>query len=253
MCSSEPRKGLAVCRARYEAPLFSVILRPLVLALGIESETFRSAVKRVDCKTVSFFLKISKEVGKAWCKTLSREAREPRTPYGRVRRETVFSLVPDILFDCSRVLEYVKTRTVLQSIKHATDWANHAVVKKPSKEIFNKSFCKFESSTEGWKQDGLLAVCIYYIWLLLKRFKIKLSYEERVQKERYFRKVQHWSRDELRASFESDESFELPGVNWIKKLILPALWLVKIYCFIAPAKTSSPGRVYDKATGQILS
>ena len=28
---------------------------------------------------------------------------------------SVFSLVPDLLFDCSRVLEYAKTRTVLQS------------------------------------------------------------------------------------------------------------------------------------------
>ena len=29
---------------------------------------------------------------------------------------SVFSLVPDLLFDCSRVLEYAKIRTVLQSI-----------------------------------------------------------------------------------------------------------------------------------------
>ena len=28
---------------------------------------------------------------------------------------SVFSLVPDILFDCSRVLQYAKIRTVLQS------------------------------------------------------------------------------------------------------------------------------------------
>ena len=27
----------------------------------------------------------------------------------------VFSLVPDLLFDCSRILEYAKMRTVLQS------------------------------------------------------------------------------------------------------------------------------------------
>jgi len=36
----------------------------------------------IDCKTVGFFLKISKEIGKAW-----REARESHTPVGRVRRE----------------------------------------------------------------------------------------------------------------------------------------------------------------------
>ena len=47
----------------------------------------------LDCKTVGFFLKISKEIGKAWRK----------------------SLVRDLLFDCSRVLEYAKIGTVLQS------------------------------------------------------------------------------------------------------------------------------------------
>ena len=77
---------------------------------------------------------------------------EPGTPYGRVRRETVFSLVPDILFDCPRVFEYAKKQTVLQSVKRATHWANPAVVKTLSKEIFNKSSCEFESGTEGWKQ-----------------------------------------------------------------------------------------------------
>ena len=40
-----------------------------------------------------FFLKISKEIGVA----------------------SVFSLIPDLLFDCSSVLEYAKIRTVLQS------------------------------------------------------------------------------------------------------------------------------------------
>ena len=56
----------------------------------------------------------------------SHEAREPHTPIGRnigrVRRVSVspvslsvFSLVPDLLFDGSRVLEYAKMRTVLQS------------------------------------------------------------------------------------------------------------------------------------------
>ena len=34
-----------------------------------------------------FFLKISKEIGKAWRKSLKREAREPHTPARRVRRE----------------------------------------------------------------------------------------------------------------------------------------------------------------------
>ena len=42
-------------------------------------------------------------------------AREPHTPYGRVEALSVFSLFPDLLFHCSRVLEYAKIRTVLQS------------------------------------------------------------------------------------------------------------------------------------------
>ena len=41
----------------------------------------------VDCKTVGFFHKISKEIGKAWRKSLKGEAREPHMPVGRVRRE----------------------------------------------------------------------------------------------------------------------------------------------------------------------
>ena len=53
-------------QGKYAAPLFSVILRPLVLALGIEHETFRSAVKRVDCKTVVFSSKSVKESVKRW-------------------------------------------------------------------------------------------------------------------------------------------------------------------------------------------
>ena len=58
------------------------------------------------------FLKISKEIGKSVAQeSYAREVREPHTPVGRV-----FSLVPDLLFDCSHVLEYAKIRTVLQSI-----------------------------------------------------------------------------------------------------------------------------------------
>jgi len=54
-------------------------------------------------QTVSFFLKISKEIGKVWRKRLS--------PVSL----SVFSLIPDLLFDCSCVLEDAKIRTVLQS------------------------------------------------------------------------------------------------------------------------------------------
>ena len=48
-----------------------------------------------------------------WRKSLKREAREPHTL-------SVFSLVPDLSFDCSRVLEYAKIRTVLQSSRIAS-------------------------------------------------------------------------------------------------------------------------------------
>ena len=64
---------------------------------------------KIDCKTVGFFLKISKEIGKAWRTSLTRAKRASLT-------RSVFSLVPDLWFDCSRLLEYAKIRTVLQSI-----------------------------------------------------------------------------------------------------------------------------------------
>ena len=71
---------------------------------------YNSVVHLLDCKTVGFFLKISKEIGKGWRKSLTRAKRASLTRPGRV-----FSLIPDLLFDCSRVLEYAKIRTVLQS------------------------------------------------------------------------------------------------------------------------------------------
>ena len=77
----------------------------------------------LDCKTVSFFLKISKEIGKAWRKSLTRAKRASLTRLLGVWGErknppvslSVFSLAPDLLFDCSSWLEYAKVRTVLQS------------------------------------------------------------------------------------------------------------------------------------------
>ena len=41
----------------------------------------------IDCKTVGFFLKISKEIEKAWRNSLTRASRASLTPVGRVRRE----------------------------------------------------------------------------------------------------------------------------------------------------------------------
>ena len=45
---------------------------------------------KLDCKTVGFFLKISKEIGKAWRKSLTRAKRASLTR--RVRREKIASL-----------------------------------------------------------------------------------------------------------------------------------------------------------------
>ena len=57
--------------------------------------------EHIDCKTVGFFfLKMSNEIGKGWRKSLWL---------------SVLSVVPYLLFDCSRVLEYAKIPTVLQS------------------------------------------------------------------------------------------------------------------------------------------
>ena len=50
-------------------------------------EKVRKMFFPVDCKTIGLFLKISKEIGKAWRKSLKREAREPQTPTRCVRRE----------------------------------------------------------------------------------------------------------------------------------------------------------------------
>ena len=64
----------------------------------------------LDCKTVGFFLKVSKEIDKMWRKSLTRMKRASLT-----RPISVFSLLPVLLFDCSRALEYAKIRTVLPS------------------------------------------------------------------------------------------------------------------------------------------
>ena len=75
-----------------------------------------------DCKTVVFFSKSVKESVKRGVRVL--RARSARASHARrvcEAREknrlllSVFSLVPDLLFDCSLVLEYARIRTVLQS------------------------------------------------------------------------------------------------------------------------------------------
>ena len=84
-----------------------------------------SYIVRTDCKTVGFFTKSVKKSVKRAVRVL--RARSARASHARRAYEardfsvspqvslSVFSLVPDLLFDYSRVLEYAKIRTVLQS------------------------------------------------------------------------------------------------------------------------------------------
>ena len=45
---------------------------------------------KLDCKTVGFFLKISKEIGKAWYKSLTRAKRASRVRREKKNRLSVF-------------------------------------------------------------------------------------------------------------------------------------------------------------------
>ena len=71
----------------------------------------------LDCKTVVFFF-FAKSVKKSVKRTVrvlrARSARASFSVSPQVSL-SVFSLAPDLLFDCSRVHEYAKIRTVLQS------------------------------------------------------------------------------------------------------------------------------------------
>ena len=60
--------------------------RPFLFHQVLTGCFFLSVTLSVDCKTVGFFLKISKEIGKAWRKSLTRAQRASLT-VGRVRRE----------------------------------------------------------------------------------------------------------------------------------------------------------------------
>ena len=80
---------------------------------------FNKAVfKKKKKKKCFFFLKIivKKSVKRAVRASDARRACEARERLSLVSL-SVFSLVPDLLIDCSRVLEHAKTRTVLQSSK----------------------------------------------------------------------------------------------------------------------------------------
>ena len=70
-------------------------------------KTCSYGAKNVDFKTVGYF-----------SQKVKRGVRVLRTRSARA----CFSLVPDLLFDCSRVLEYAKRRTVLQSAKNVANF-----------------------------------------------------------------------------------------------------------------------------------
>ena len=67
------------------------------------------------------FRPLGKEIGKAWRKNLT-----------RAKSASLTRPVPDLLFDCSRVLEYAKIRTVLQSITAVHDCIHSHVGKNAS-------------------------------------------------------------------------------------------------------------------------
>ena len=62
---------------------------------------YSSTLPEVDCKTVGFFLKISKEIGKAWRKSLERAKRASLTRLLArtwIRRKTVLQSIPEESF-----------------------------------------------------------------------------------------------------------------------------------------------------------
>ena len=120
-----------------------------------------------------FFLKISKEIGKAWCKRVlsARRAFEASFFFFLI----IFS---DLLFDCSRVLEYAKIRPVLQTspkrrvCAQATlwerEWHNGLWrIARASGAKKGESVEQGEKSAEEWGHD--LALWINLLcWRILK-------------------------------------------------------------------------------------
>ena len=74
-----------------------------------------------------FFLKISKEIGRAWRMCLTHAKLTSLTR-------------PDLLFDCSRVLEYAKIRTVLQSTSKLSVYTKTSVACGVSKSQWHFYF-----------------------------------------------------------------------------------------------------------------
>ena len=78
---------------------------------------FGFAVREVDCKTVGFSPKsVKKSVKHGVRVSHGRSAQASPLP----SLTLCFHPVPDLLFDCWRLLEYAKLRTVLQSMREDT-------------------------------------------------------------------------------------------------------------------------------------
>ena len=110
---------------RFDRELRSV--KCLDLEFGLSSEVSKFFDKILDCKTIVFFLKISKEIGKAWRKSLARA----KLVWGERKKNrlsvflaslpvslSILSLVPDLLFDCSRYLSTQKYGLCCSLTKH---------------------------------------------------------------------------------------------------------------------------------------
>ena len=83
----------------------------------VDSRKIETPSHDVDCKNSRFLIKISKDMGKAWRTSLTRAKLASLTrPTESPVSLSVFSLVPDLFFDCLRVLEHATIRTFLQSI-----------------------------------------------------------------------------------------------------------------------------------------
>ena len=80
---------------------------------------------KTDFKTVGF-LKISKEIGKAWSKSLTRVKREKKV-FLKYLPSLTLCFQPRSLFDCSHVLENAKIWTVLQSMKDTSRFEGNKI------------------------------------------------------------------------------------------------------------------------------
>jgi len=72
------RTARSILGIRASQDLAPVVIAVLVLPSPLTTLRLRECAV-LDCKTVGFFLKISKEIGKAWRKSLTREKRASLT------------------------------------------------------------------------------------------------------------------------------------------------------------------------------